>query len=347
MRQLTILVVRDDRLGDLMLIAAAVQQLHRSLRAAGIVAHIHLLATLYTQPAAPLLRYVDKVHTHEPKRYHDFFVVRHALVAEKYDAAISFFSSMKSALLLATAGIPYRLAPQTKIAQFLYTNLVQQRRSRSQKPEHAYNCDLVYQFAQDFSLPHTRGAFMHHPKLPATLSQWRAKTAIVAIHPANGKSAHNIDLADYAVIAEHLLAHTHNLLIMFIAGPHEQNTTDALYRLLEVRGRCADMQRVMRYDSTDGIMSFAANISHACAFISASTGTAHVAALFDVPTVVFYADIHTAGALRWQTLNSATRRIAVSVPMGYEHLEVDAQSVAEQALTFLPTHTLAPKEEEA
>lgn len=56
-------------------------------------------------------------------------------------------------MLVWKAGIPFRLAPATKLIQFLYNHRVTQRRSKSLKPEFEYNLDLARAFLQKTHSP--------------------------------------------------------------------------------------------------------------------------------------------------------------------------------------------------
>ncbi|VEH65628.1 glycosyl transferase, family 9 protein [Rodentibacter pneumotropicus] len=66
---------------------------------------------------------------------------------------ISFFSNTHNAKLAWKSGIKYRLAPATKLVQFLYNHRLTQRRSRSEKSEAEYNQDLVRAFLKKYNMP--------------------------------------------------------------------------------------------------------------------------------------------------------------------------------------------------
>src|SRR5699024_11231025 len=70
------------------------------------------------------------------------------LRGEQFDASLSLFSRFDTALGLALARIPVRVAPATKLAQVVYTRKLRQHRSRSAKPEYVYNLELTVFFLQ-------------------------------------------------------------------------------------------------------------------------------------------------------------------------------------------------------
>jgi ADP-heptose:LPS heptosyltransferase len=68
------------------------------------------------------------------------------------------------------------------------------------------------------------------------------------------------------------------------------------------------------YHSTAGLEQFARHIAIGSLFISGSTGPLHIAGALDRPTAAFYPRRRSATALRWQTTNSESRRLAFSPP---------------------------------
>jgi ADP-heptose:LPS heptosyltransferase len=74
---------------------------------------------------------------------------------------------------------------------------------------------------------------------------------------------------------------------------------------------------------------FVLDVAAADAFMAGSTGPLHVAGALDVPTIGFYPRRRSATSLRWQTLNSPKRRMAVSPtssmvnPERFDGLDID------------------------
>ena len=89
------------------------------------------------------------------------------------------------------------------------------------------------------------------------------------------------------------------------AGPGEEDTAQALSSLIQGINHSV-------YISSEGIVKFSQFIAICNLFISGSTGTLHIAGALDIPTAAFYPARKSATALRWQTLNQASRRIAFS-----------------------------------
>jgi len=109
---------------------------------------IHALVQGYTQPMAELCPSIDKTVV-DPGKDSGLKGMRQLLrqlKQQSYDAVITLFSMTHIGMVVAMAGIPYRLAPATKIAQIFYSHRLKQRRSLSEKPEYIYNRDLAEQF---------------------------------------------------------------------------------------------------------------------------------------------------------------------------------------------------------
>ena len=49
-------------------------------------------------------------------------------------------------------------------------------------------------------------------------------------------------------------------------------------------------------------------------FIAGSTGPLHIAGALDIPTIAFYPRKKSGNAVRWQTLNTYTRRLSFMPP---------------------------------
>jgi ADP-heptose:LPS heptosyltransferase len=215
------------------------------------------------------------------------------------------------------ASISYRLAPATKIAQLFYHRRLTQRRSRSEKPEYAYNQDLVIKYLQDTGVD-----TIQQPAPPYLtfdqdeINQLREKFCqahnipqtqlLVFIHAGSGGSANNLSLEQYAEIGRRLESSTgHHIVIS--AGPGELEQARALGE------RLADTPHTL-YHSTAGLEAFARHIAFADLFISGSTGPLHIAGALNRNTAAFYPLRRSATALRWQTTNEEQKRAAFSPP---------------------------------
>lgn len=335
-----ILVVRNDRLGDFMLAFPTFLLLKQALPQAAI----HALVPAYTREMAESCRGIDAVVI-DPGPEADLGAQRALLGQlrhEHYDASLTLISTTRIALLLRLAGIPYRLAPATKIAQVFYNRRLVQRRSRSAKPEYEYNLDLGLKLLADFGIaPAVLPArpYLHFPddEVAALRDAFcRARGIdpagrLVFLHPGHGGSARNLSLEQYTALARALRS-DRPFTIVVSAGPGEEENATRL------AARLAPLPHTV-YHSREGLQRFARHIQFADLFISGSTGPLHIAGALDRPTAAFYTRRRSATALRWQTLNSPERRLAFSPPEGAAEEDmstVDVMAAAEAiSRTFL------------
>lgn len=308
-----ILVIRNDKLGDFMLIWPALSLLKKQYPDSSIT----VLVPPYTVPMAKLCPWIDNVLLDEQHKslFSDARTLEHKLRLNNFDASISLFTESRTAIATFLSRIPLRLAPATKIAQIFSNRRLPQRRSRSSRPEHEYNTDLVRFF---ITLQGDTPVSLQQPpflQFDATLTQnLRAQyitkhnisveSMLIIVHPGTGGSAINFSVKQYADLIKHI-AKQIDAHFIITAGPGEDDTAQALSSLI------LDTDHSV-YFSSEGIVEFSHFIAISNLFISGSTGTLHIAGALDIPTAAFYPARKSATALRWQTLNQASRRLAFS-----------------------------------
>lgn len=331
-RHQKILLVRNDKLGDFMLAWPAIAMLRQAIANC----EIHLLVSGYTADMARLCPDMDEVvvdpGTQAPLKDQLRFVA--LLKQQRYDAVITLFSTTRIGWQVMAAGIPYRLAPTTKFAQLFYNQRLKQRRSRSEKPEYAYNQDLVLRYLADQGIQLKTEPQPPFLSFDATiLNNLRQQLCLqhnistnhklIFIHPGSGGSANNLSLEQYAEIGRGLRsADGHTIIIS--AGPSEINYAEALGRLL------ADTPHAV-YASTEGLERFSQHIAIADLFISGSTGPLHIAGALNCNTAAFYPRRRSATALRWQTTNRAEKRLSFAPPEDVEESDMSAININEAA----------------
>ncbi|PAU77387.1 glycosyltransferase family 9 protein [Halomonas salipaludis] len=315
-----VLVVRNDKLGDFMLAWPALA----CLKQADAALHVTALVPAYTAPLADACPWIDAVLLDPgdgaPRQAQRELLEQ--LRAARFDALLTLFSTPRIAWLGFRAGIPLRLAPATKWAQLFYNHRLAQRRSRSLRPEYAYNLELAAALLTRLGITPPQVAPPYWPLDAATRDAERKRLATaldldlarpwVFLHPGSGGSAVNLDLEQYAhlasAIARHAQASPHWLLTF---GPGEQPAAETLRAALGEHG--LDAQLV---PSRDSLRDFAQGLAAADLLIAGSTGPLHVAGCLNLATVGFYPAKRSSTPLRWQTCNDAERRLAFSPPPG-------------------------------
>ncbi|WP_368164615.1 glycosyltransferase family 9 protein [Aeromonas sp. R6-2] len=318
-----ILVVRNDKIGDFMLAWPSFAMLKQSLPC-----HVTALVPSYTAPLARLCPWIDEVLI-DPGKGADKEKQQGLLGAireQAFDAAICLFSNSRNAMLVWKAGIPYRLAPATKLAQVLYNQRLTQRRSRSEKPEYEYNLDLIRRFLADQGVTPVEpvAPFLRFPGevLARVREQVAARLRVDAnrpwllVHAGSGGSANNLSIEQYARIIIKLNQARPELQCILTAGPGEEKMAEQLAAELLAHGGNGWI-----YRSEGGLPLFCQVIANAALFMAGSTGPLHIAAALDVPTVGFFPMRRSATPLRWRPLNGEGRHLAFSPPEDSDHPE--------------------------
>lgn len=278
-------------------------------------ATIYALVPEYTYDMAKACRWIDEVII-DPgpvKGFISSLKLSSQFRQLQFDAIISLYSTNRTGLAAFLARIPYRLAPATKLAQLFYNHRLTQRRSLSEKPEFAYNCDLIREFCRHFGITVAESEkpplleFDHSLKISfCQKHKITPEKKLVFIHTGSGGSARNLSLEQYALLAQKLTS-TQGHHIIITAGPGEYETAHRFSNLLRNTPHTL-------YESRQGLMKFAEHIQFADLFIGGSTGPIHIAGALNTPTVAFYPRRRSATSLRWQTLNSDDNRMAFSPP---------------------------------
>ena len=310
-----ILIVRNDKLGDFILslpVYALIKQYMPESK-------IHVLVPDYTKDIAQLCESIDSIiidpgPSASLKQQLDTLS---KIRKQHYDAVITLFSTTRVGIFSFLAGIKYRLAPATKLAQLFYNHKLIQRRSRSLKPEYEYNCDLAISYLNALGI--TVNGYPTPPFLKFNTDEINAIRAkfceeykldinseFIFIHPGSGGSATNLSLQQYADLAKNIKIGS-NTTFVITAGPDEADIAKNLSALLN------NVPHVI-YHSTQGLVNFTKIIQLCDLFISGSTGPLHIAGALNRPTAAFYQRRRSATPLRWQTLNSEDRRLAFTPP---------------------------------
>ncbi|NOR52237.1 MAG: lipopolysaccharide heptosyltransferase family protein [Gammaproteobacteria bacterium] len=324
-----LLLVRNDKLGDFMLAWPAFALIKHYWPEL----HITALVPEYTAEIARLCPWIDELLIDHGE---GTWKLSREIKGGNFSAVLTLFSTGRVALASLLAGVPYRLAPATKIAQLCYNHRLTQRRSHSKKPEYLYNTDLAYQLLQDFNKVAQDSSLSigDNDLLPAAISRPLLKfdddvtalreqfitthnldkdlsgqSKLIFIHPGSGGSANNLSIVQFSELARKIAEKSKNKVAFVItAGPGEENIARELIEIISAN------YPATLFKSDSGIEGFARTLQIADLFISGSTGTLHIAGAMNCNTAGFYPRHRSATPLRWQTLNSPERRLAFTPP---------------------------------
>ena len=322
---LRILVVRCDRLGDVILSTPVFDVLKRH--------NTRTVVTAMVKPAiAPVIRglaSVDNVVIYEPEGRHrgvrGFFRLVSEIRRGGFGVAIVLQTQFKLAAAVFAAGIRYRIGPLSKVHSYLFYNKgVRQRRSQVEMHETDYNLQLLMRLGIRVGTRNVpvSAAISGQARLRARewlLSQgWEAAQPLVAVHPGMGGSALNWPEAHYIDLVAALLREGRHVLLT--AGPAEGDLLARIRKALELKAGYATWTGRLILSSssvTRTVEELGALLAHASVVVAPSTGPLHLAVATGRPVVTFYPPIRVQSAIRWGPYLRDESRASVLVPDVY------------------------------
>ncbi len=286
-----ILIVRTDRIGDVVLTLPMIEVLRKNFP----LAKISFLGRSYTrdivegQPGLnAVLLYDDAGKLKSIWKL--FFEVRNA----KFDLAIVAFPRFRIALLLWLSRIKMRVASGYRWYSFLFNNRVYEHRKTAEKHEFEYNLSLVRRLGCEVD-PGIKPTIVIHPNAlnAAALERTRlglvSKDIVAILHPGSGGSARDWSPANFSFLAQRLASLGWQVVITGAKGEED------LVRSV-VDKSCASSSFSVGNLSLSELAAF---ISLADLFVSNSTGPLHIAAAVGTPVIAFYPPIVACSPQRW------------------------------------------------
>jgi heptosyltransferase-3 len=286
-----ILVVRTDRIGDVILTLPTIEALKLNFPNA----HIAMLLSSYT---ASLVEGIADVLTYNrelaPK---PFFEMLAELRRARFDTAVVAFPRFRIALLVWLAGIPLRIGTGYRWYSFLFNRKIFEHRKTVEKHEAEYNVSLLRGLGCTVS---------SIPDVKLVISQQERKTVsdirhsmgiseddnLVLLHPGSGGSARDWKPENFAQLAAELKKK--GFLVVITGGISEK---ELVCSVTQNAG-----EGVKSFISDLSLKEFAAFIQTAKLFVANSTGPLHIAAAVGTPVIGFYAPVHVMSPKRWGPL---------------------------------------------
>ena len=327
-----ILVIRNDKIGDFILILPALSWLKKNIPNC----HITCVVSKNVSEIAKLCKHIDNIII-------DKSIKQLLLELNKYkfDALISFFSTFRIGYLIKKLNIPIRIAPKTKLAQIFYNYKILQKRSKSYKPEYEYNSDLVYELfniinvneiedmdgapyleLNDSSKSTRKDIFLKEYNLSP-----EKKT--IFIHPGTGGSSKSLNINDYADICLGLRKFDDYNFVIHCSPDDEQLAKD-----LKIITR--DQLTIRVIDAKDDVLYMLNNINLCDIFMAGSTGPLHIAGALNKKTIGFYPRKKSSTSLRWETINNFENRISFTdTGMSRNNITIDLNKTILEIQRFI------------
>jgi heptosyltransferase-3 len=320
-RVLRILVVRPDRIGDVMLSTPVFEVIKRHYPNSKI--------TVMVQAAvAPLIKglaSVDEVMIFDPNGRHSgirgFFRLLRDIRIKRFRIAVVLQTRFRISLAVFIARIRYRVGPLSKVHSFfLYNRGVRQRRSQVEMHETDYNLNLLRKLGIRVGTRNVQTSVHVQPEAREEarawlLSQgWNGEDPFIVVHPGMGGSALNWPETHYTDLIRALVRDNRKVLLS--SGPLDRAPAE---KILEALGPVRE--KIMIYGLGKGphpsIEFFAGLLDLSSVVVAPSTGPLHVAVALKKPVVTFYPPIRVQSAIRWGPYINDDSQASLLIPEVY------------------------------
>ena len=289
-----ILIVRTDRIGDVILTFPMIPVLHSSFPSASLA----ILLQNYTKNLAEGQEGLSSVITEDSGgKKKKFFSLLAELRKYQFDAVVVAYPRFRIALLLRLAGIPLRIGTAYRWYSFLFNRKVYEHRKTVEKHEAEYNLSLLKELGCEIPLNiKTQLAITQKEKEKA--ASIRAQLGltdsdkVVILHPGSGGSARNWKPENFALLASVI---ARKKFCVFISGTEPER--DLIERIVFLAQGAA-----RPFISSAALKEFGAFIQTASVFAANSTGPLHLASAVGTPVVGFYPPVKVMSAKRWGPL---------------------------------------------
>jgi ADP-heptose:LPS heptosyltransferase len=300
----SVLVVRNDRLGDWVLTLPLLEAIRSSLPGVR-------LGAMAQDAVAPLLRRYAGVEDVIPSpggRQHGFREAKAAIRTGRYEAAVIVHPDLVDTLAVWWAGVKLRAGNAYRGYAVFYNRRVKFHRSPSDRHEIEYNL----KYLEGLGLPVPAG--VPAPRLEVKAED-RAKAAAalarrgveaegyVVVHPGSGGSSLNWSPRRYRILVAELAKAS--ALPVVVTGSAAESEVATL-----VAGEGAGRTSVAGETDLGTLVGILAG---ARLFVSGNTGPMHLAAAVGTPTVSLFTPLRSGSPTRWGPVGN---RSAVIVPAG-------------------------------
>ncbi len=310
-----LLVVRTDRLGDVLLSLPVFAELRERFPGSKLV----LLGSPAVAPLASAHPWIDDLIVDDRSGRHRRIGGFRSLVGEiesrSFAAAIILRPTLRNALLTAAARIPIRVGTAFRAYSWFFTHRVLQHRRGSGRHESELNLGLLEPLG---GAGRPRPPWV--PVEPEARLQARALAGghpYVVLHPGSGGSAGEWPPEHFAALGR-TLVESHRVGVV-VTG------IDAEAALVE--RVAAGIPEARSLAGRTSLPLLAALLAEARAVVAASTGTLHLAAAVGTPVVGIYPALGDASPERWGPRGEAIAILAA------EGVRAPARRAAQQGAT--------------
>lgn len=281
-----ILLVRTDKIGDLVLTTPAIAAVKRRFPHA----ELHALVSRSNQLILQGNPHLAGVHVHDRKSSRQ---LASELRQMKFDVAVCFQTNVRVGLAVRLAGISIRIGPLSKWWSYVFFNHgIRQKRSEVKMHEAEYNLQLLHSlsadigadsgletevFVQSADRSHAAQFFADKPND----KPW------VIVHPGMQGSARNFTVDQYVELARAISSFAN---ILVTGSPAEAKLVEDVRRLVP---------EAYAWPGLGGLRDFIGVIDHCQAVVIGSTGPMHIANALGKHVLAVFSPIRVQSKERW------------------------------------------------
>lgn len=284
------LIIRTDRIGDLILTTPVPEALKRSYPKC----HVTMLVSPYTKDLLKNNPWVDEVITDDNAGLKGVLKSIKMLRQGKFDVAVLLRPTLRLAFLLFFSGIRARIGTGYRAYQLLFNYKIYQHRKTIEKHELEYNLDMLAPL----------GVFPEKilPKIYLSPEEENYSRRIyddlnikrddlkIVIHPGSGGLSLNYPLEGFAALADKLI--------------EELSANVILTGNKKELAQSEKMKSLMKYQPFDltgktELRQLCSLLKGANLLIANSTGPMHIATAVGTPVVALFSPLGVASPKRW------------------------------------------------
>ncbi|MGA2774507.1 MAG: lipopolysaccharide heptosyltransferase II [Candidatus Omnitrophota bacterium] len=297
-----ILIVRTDRMGDVLLSTPVIRVLRRNFPNS----YLAMMVSASTKDIVEGNPYLDEVIIYDKdgrhKGWQQTFRFARNLKKKRFDLAIILHPTNRVHLVTYLAAIPRRIGYDRKLS-FLLTDRIPHTKQSGLKHELEYNLDLLKYLGieaedKELFMPVKNESEKTVEKIFAS-SGIRKTDKILAIHPSASCPSKVWPADRFAQVAD-ILAQEHGFKIVAVSGPKDiARTEDVINRM-----HCAVIDLAGKVS-----VSQLASVFKRCAlFISNDSGPVHMAAALGIPVISIFGRAQAGlSPKRWAPMGKAAR----------------------------------------
>ena len=305
-----ILLIRTDRIGDVVLTTPAISILRKQYPQA----EIYFLTRAYTAPLLKHYEFLDKIMIYDPLEKHrglaGHIKFARELKTKNIDLAFLFHPQAGLAFALKWAGITHRVGSGYRWYSIFLNHRVFEHRKHGLRHELEYNLSLIKTFVNVNPKPdEIQFSFRYDENLKKlqnnALNALQINSNYAIVHPGSGGSAPRLSSEMFGRIVKYISENSDLKIILSGSGNEK-------YLLDEIEQLCGNIP-VIKTAGKWNLETYMAVIAGCRLFISNSTGPLHIARAYNIPLVAFYCPAIPCSPRRWGPYNQLDSVLIPSV----------------------------------